>query len=207
MKTDTNQLKILFFDAAYPPPIVGGKEKQAHLLATELHRNGIDVCALSYEHNGNHTQLHDAIQVFRVKKNIIAPLLFLMRLICLRVEYKILHIHTPSRIGHIIAFFGFILGYRVVFKFINEDLLEDLTPLENCYWRITIWLADLLVVLEEKTYKTLILSWRVDKEKIFQAHNGVEVLNEKGYSKRLGSCVFPDTSTSSKKIRWPNILV
>ena len=24
------------FDAAYPPPIIGGKEKQAHLLAREL---------------------------------------------------------------------------------------------------------------------------------------------------------------------------
>lgn len=179
MQTNSSQLKILMFDAAYPPPIVGGKEKQVHLLATELKRQGVEVCALSYEHNGNHTQLHDNIKVYRVKNGAMAPLLFLIRLIYLRVNFKILHIHTPSRIGHIIAFIGFMLGYRVVFKFPNEKMLDNLsTPAIYC-WRITIRLAKLLVVLEEKTLNTLISLWKVDKAKIFLASNGVEVLKNK----------------------------
>jgi len=181
LKTNSNPLKILFFDAAFPPPIKGGKEKQAHLLAAALKRQGLDVCALSYEHNGNQTQLHEAVQVFRVKKSLMAPLLFFMRLFRLRVEYKILHIHTPSRIGHLMAFMGFILGYRVVLKFPGQYLLDDLSPLARCYWGITIRLAKLLVVLEEKTQNTLISSWKVDKNKIFMASNGVEVLTKKKY--------------------------
>jgi glycosyltransferase involved in cell wall biosynthesis len=160
------------FDAAYPPPIVGGKEKQVHLLANELKRQGVDVCALSYKHNGNHTQSHDNIKVYRVKNGAMAPLLFLMRLIYLRVNFKILHIHTPSRIGHII----FMLGYRVVFKFPNVKMLDNLSMSAIYYWRITIRWAKLLVVLEEKTQNTLISSWKVDKAKIFLASNGVEVL-------------------------------
>ena len=137
MKTNFTQLKIVMFDAAYPPPIVGGKEKQVHLLANELKMQGIDVCALSYEHNGNHTQLYDDIKVYRVKKGAMAPFLFLLRLIYLRVNFKILHIHTPSRIGHIIAFMGFILGYRVVFKFPNEKMLNNLSVASIYCWRIT----------------------------------------------------------------------
>lgn len=164
------------FDAAYPPPIVGGKEKQVHLLANELRRQGVDVCALSYEHNGNHTQLYDNIKVYRVKKGAIAPFLFLLRLIYLRVNFKILHIHTPSRIGHIIAFMGFMLGYRVVFKFPNEKMLNNLSVASIYCWGITIRLAKLLVVLEENTQNTLISSWKVDKAKIFLASNGVKVL-------------------------------
>ena len=179
MKTNSSQLKILMFDAAYPPPIVGGKEKQVHLLANELKKQGVDVCALSYEHNGNHTQLRDNIKVYRVKNRAMAPLLFLMRLIYLRVNFKILHIHTPSRIGHIIAFIGFVLGYRVIFKFPNEKMLDNLSMSAIYYWRITIRLAKLLVVLEEKTQNTLISSWKVDKAKIFLASNGVEVLKNK----------------------------
>lgn len=176
MKTNSTQLKILMFDAAYPPPIVGGKEKQVHLLANELKRQGVDVCVLSYEHNGNHTQLYDNIKVYCVKNGAIAPLLFLMRLIYLRVNFKILHIHTPSRIGHIIAFIGFMLGYRVVFKFPGERMINDISMSARCYWRITIRLVKLLVVLEENTQNTLISSWKVDKAKIFLASNGVEVL-------------------------------
>jgi glycosyltransferase involved in cell wall biosynthesis len=167
------------FDAAYPPPIGGGKEKQVHLLANELKRQGVDVSALSYEHNGNHTQSHDNITVYRVKNGAMAPLLFLMRLIYLRVNFKILHIHTPSRIGHIMAFMGFMLGYRVVFLFPGERTIDNVSGSAIYYWRITIRLAKLLVVLEEKTQNTLISSWKVDKAKIFLASNGVEVLKNK----------------------------
>jgi len=191
LKPSSSQLKILMFDAAYPPPITGGKEKQVHLLANELKRQGVDVCALSYEHNGNHTQLHDNIKVYRVKKGVMAPLLLLIQLVYLRINFKILHIHTPSRIGHIMVFIGFMLGYQVVFKFPNEKMLANLSILAICYWRITIRLAKLLVVLEEKTQNTLISSWKVNKAKIFLASNGVEVLkNKKQISKKIIKLLF-----------------
>ena len=181
MIANSKEMKVIFFDAAYPPPIIGGKEKQAHLLARELKRQGLDVSAFSYEHNGNHTQIHDGIRVYRAKKSIMAPLLFLWRLYRLGNEYKILHIHTPSRIGHILSFWGSLLGYKVVFKFPGQNLLEDLSPLAKWYWGITIRLADLLVVLEEKTLTTLISNWKVGQNKIFLASNGVEIQQLKTY--------------------------
>ena len=181
MKTKTKQLKILFFDAAYPPPVLGGKEKQAHLLAKELKRQGLDVCSLSYKHIGTNNQFHEGIRVYRIKKSIMSPLLFLWRLYRLGNEYKILHIHTPSRIGHILSFWGNLLGNKVVFKFPGQNLLENLSSLSKWYWGITIRHAKLLVVLEDKTHNTLISTWKVSQNRIFLAANGVEIQPLKGY--------------------------
>jgi glycosyltransferase involved in cell wall biosynthesis len=181
-------MEVIMFDAAYPPPIVGGKEKQAHLLANELKKQGIDVCALSYEHNSNQTQFHDNIKVYRVKKGIMAPLLFSLRLMYLRVNSKILHIHTPSRIGHLIVFIGFILGYRIVFKFPIEKMLNNLTLIEILVWKSTIRMAKLLVVLEKQTQDILISYWRVPATKIFLACNGVKV--RKKYKNKIPSKII-----------------
>ena len=57
------------FDAAFPFPVTGGKEKQAYLLSQELIKNGIDVMALSYIHNGNETELIDMLNIKRIKKD------------------------------------------------------------------------------------------------------------------------------------------
>ena len=67
MLTEVAHVSVLMFDAAYPPPVIGGKEKQAHLLARALLTKGIHVQALSYEHNGNTTEKYGDILVQRVK--------------------------------------------------------------------------------------------------------------------------------------------
>jgi glycosyltransferase involved in cell wall biosynthesis len=174
-------MKVIMFDAAYPPPILGGKEKQAHILASELKRRGAKISALSYRHNGKTMHFHDSIAVYRVKRNLFSPLLFFMRLTRLKKYFQILHVHTPSRIGHFIAFCGSILGYQVVFKFPNEKMLESLTSFERVMWRTTVRRSELLVILEAGTKMTLKEEWGIKDSKIFLASNGVVLSPQKQY--------------------------
>lgn len=165
---------VLMFDAAYPPPILGGKEKQAHLLAKQLSKIGIECNAISYKHNGNSSGVHEDIIVDRVSTGIWAiPSLFL-KLIAHRRIFKILHIHTPSRIGKVMVILGFLLRYRIIFKFPNEHLLDSRGFIDRAVWRVLFRLIDLLVVLEEDTVNKL-LDRRIDKRKIFFVVNGVEI--------------------------------
>ena len=162
------------FEATYPPPVIGGKEKQAHLLSRELVRLGVKVTVLSYTHNGNTSGEHEGVLVDRVPRGLAAlPLLF-WHLMRYRSKFSILHIHTPSRIGKIVTIFGFLLRYKVVFKFPNEHLLDNSGFIEPASWKIILNLVDLFVVLEDDTRRKLI-ERNVPIEKIFQVSNGVEI--------------------------------
>lgn len=167
-------VSILMFDAAYPPPVTGGKEKQAHLLARELVRKGYRVQSFSYKHNGNKSQSFEGVWVTRVPGGLIAVPLLLMYLLLNRFRFRILHVHTPSRIGKIVSALGFFLGYKLVFKFPNERMLESKSALTRFGWNMLFRVAHLLVVLEEDTRKKL-LNNGVDESKIFYVSNGIEV--------------------------------
>ena len=174
MLTEVAQVTVLMFDAAYPPPVVGGKEKQAHLLARALLTKGIHVQALSYEHNGNTTEKHDAILVKRVKKGVFAPFKIAMSLVINRKSFSLLHVHTPSRIGKLVALFGFLLRYKIVFKFPNERLLDSTHWFDRLMWCALFTMVDLFVVLEEDTKKKL-QARGVSYKQVFFAENGVEM--------------------------------
>ena len=169
------------FDAAYPPPIVGGKEKQAHLLARELVRQGVRVQALSYKHNGNHTEFHDGILIVRVCNGLLAVPEFLLQLIKLRFNFNILHIHTPSRIGLILAISGYILGYKVLFKFPGQTIFDNKSIVYSILLSIVLKISKQLIVLEDKTRNKLD-SIGIEEGKIFYSVNGVEMRDLKCYS-------------------------
>lgn len=172
MKAD--DFNVLMFDAAYPPPITGGKEKQAHLLARALHERGIHVQALSYFHNGNRTGDHDGIHVDRVAKGALAPIRLLFLLARLRSRFNVLHIHTPSRIGRSLALMGRLCGFRVVFKFPSVQMLEGLSRTEEFSWRLVLRACGTLVVLAQQAVDEL-QARGVPPEKIFHVSNGVDV--------------------------------
>jgi glycosyltransferase involved in cell wall biosynthesis len=168
------KISVLMFEATYPPPVIGGKEKQAHLLSRELVRLGVKVKVLSYIHNGNTSGEHEGILVDRVPRGIAALPLLLWHLMRYRSKFRILHIHTPSRIGKIVAVFGFMLRYKVVFKFPNEHLLDNSGFIESFSWKIILKLVDLFVVLEYDTRQKLI-ERNIPIERIFQVSNGAEI--------------------------------
>lgn len=165
-------MRVLMFDAGYPPPVVGGKEKQAHLLASALALDGLRVEALSYKHNGNSSSLHENIFVERVAKNAFSSLFVLLKIFQKRKYFDILHIHTPSKVGKILAIFGKLFGYRVVFKFTSSNLLDDCSIVDKLLWHFLFKHVNSFVVLEEKTQKKLIIQ-AVSEDKIFTVPNGV----------------------------------
>ena len=173
IKTDkTRKPSVLMFDAAYPPPVVGGKEKQAHLLAKALKEMGLDVEALSYIHNGNKSAPYEGVYVERVPNTILSLVFVFLAILKKRSRFNLLHIHTPSRIGRFAALVGWLAGYQVIFKFPNEYLLDNLRAVDRWFWRVVLSTASLFVVLENKT-KARLESINVGNQRIFHVANGV----------------------------------
>lgn len=169
------------FDAAYPPPIGGGKEKQAHLLAKELTRQGLRVQIISYYHAGNDSESYEGISIKRVHKGVLSVPIFLWHLLRLRFSFGILHIHTPSRIGLILAIIGYILNYKILFKFPGQTILDNRSLTNTILLRVVLRISKKLIVLEESTRNKLIDSG-INENKIFDAVNGVEISKIKSYS-------------------------
>ena len=119
MQIKTNDIHIVMFDAAFPLPVVGGKEKQAFILFNKLRSIGVNAKVLSYSF-ADHNEDSD---VYRVPKgSIIRIVYFLFKM---RKTANILHVHTPSRIGIITCIIGKFFFYKTMFKFPNEGLFSD----------------------------------------------------------------------------------
>ncbi|MDY6992240.1 MAG: glycosyltransferase family 4 protein [Pseudomonadota bacterium] len=171
MKT---KYSVLMFDAAYPPPVFGGKEKQAHILSRELLNNNIRVNVLTYMNSITSNREYESVPVDRVKKNTFSLPVLLFKLIYYRFICNVLHVHTPSTIGKIISLAGAFLRFKVVFKFPNENLLDSKNWFQKYVWSLMMRYVDLFVVLESDT-KNKLLSSNVKNEKIFHVANGVRV--------------------------------
>ncbi|MRH78510.1 glycosyltransferase [Spiribacter sp. C176] len=169
-----NQPSILMFEAAYPPPVIGGKEKQAHLLAKTLLGKNVRVKALSYAHNAYASNFHEGVFVERVKKGWMAAIKIAIVLLRNRKSFSILHVHTPSNIGKLVVLCGFLLRYRVVFKFPNQHLLDTTNRLSRFVWSGLFLITDLFVVLEEDT-KNKLQHRGVSDRKVFYVENGVQI--------------------------------
>lgn len=168
---ENDRLSILMFDAAFPFPIIGGKEKQAYLLSKELKEQGVNIFALSYKHNDNKSEVVSMINIKRIERGIFSVPSLILFLFKMRFNYKILHIHTPSRIGLVMVILGKMFSYKVVFKFPGEALLKEN---KNFFWKFIVKKSDMFVVLEERTYSKL-LEYSFIKKRIFMIENGVEI--------------------------------
>lgn len=167
---EAGQISVVMFDAAYPPPVVGGKEKQAQLLSEALARKGVRIAVLSFLHGS--AKCTSPVDVRRFPPGFRGVLNLLSALWDLRPRFDILHVHTPSRIGILVAAFGYLLGYRIVFKLPNEHLVS---PEKGIWPRIRILLARRIhttVCLEEDSVRRLEQAG-VPRRKIFVANNGV----------------------------------
>lgn len=176
-------MNILMFDAAYPPPVIGGKEKQAHLLAKTLVKQGVNVEAISYIHNGNASSVVDGVKIHRMRKGFFSIFTLFQSLLKLKKKNHILHVHTPSRIGKLATLYGFFLGYKLVFKFPNEKHLDNQSFIQTFMWRIIFKIVDSFVILENDTFKK-IREMNVSEDRLFKVFNGIEIENlDKVYKK------------------------
>ncbi|OOE57756.1 glycosyltransferase, partial [Salinivibrio sp. IB282] len=129
---------------------------------------------LSYTHHENNTGYYEGVFVKRLKNSIFSPFKIACFLMKKRRSVSILHIHTPSRIGKLAVFIGFLLRYRVIFKFPNEHLLNGRNLSDRMLWRSLFFMVDLFVVLEEDT-KNILKRRAVSDAKVFCVENGVEM--------------------------------
>lgn len=170
---------ILMFDSAYPPPTVGGKEKQAHLLSKSLLNMGCRVGALTYIHNNNKNSVDfDSVSIKRVPYNFFGNLLIVAYLLIYRFKYNFLHVHTPSRVGQMVSILGWLFRYKIIFKIPNENTVVVRRWYSRYIWKCVFYCCDALVVLENSTYDFL-LKFGVGEKKIKKFPNGVVVEERK----------------------------
>lgn len=167
---EMGEIAVVMFDAAYPPPVVGGKEKQAQLLSEALARKGVRITVLSFIHGS--ANCASPVDIRRFSPGFRGVLSLLLALRHLRREFNILHVHTPSRIGLLVTALGYLLGYRIVFKLPNEHLVS---PSGGILPRVRLFFARRIhttVCLEEDSIRRLAQAG-VPRQKVFFADNGV----------------------------------
>ena len=70
MKKNNRKISVINFDAAFPPPIIGGKEKQAYILAQALSTdNSINVGALSFDFDNSYINPAQNFDTYRIRKS------------------------------------------------------------------------------------------------------------------------------------------
>ena len=182
---ESDRPSVLMFDAAFPMPVIGGKEKQAYLLTNELvkgKRAAISVLTLVF--SDCHSDKDANVKISRVKKTSLYTLMLATKLVYFRKNHNLLHIHTPSRIGRYVAIFGRMLGYRILFKIPNEGIIAQfgLSRLIDLIFFALI--PAKLIILETKTWDELYKN-KFLRPALFYAPNGVETRKQKQYK----SCV------------------
>ena len=173
MQIKTNDIHIVMFDAAFPLPVVGGKEKQAFILFNQLRNIGVSAKVLSYSF-ADHNEDSD---VYRVPKgSIIRIVYFLFKM---RKTANILHVHTPSRIGIITCIIGKFFLYKTMFKFPNEGLFSETSS--KIFFKIFLeYIVDEIIILEKGTEKELSKFSKL-RSKLNLFNNGVHIAKQKSY--------------------------
>ena len=173
MTQDRVEPRVVMFDAAYPPPFRGGKERQAHLLSCALRDLGIDVRVLTLAYGDNQPSELDGIDIVRCPPNAGRFAAIPMHLRRWRGDHNICHVHTPSRIGVYVGLLAKSLGYRVMFKIPNENLTER-DGHRRRLWSAALRSFDRLLVLDRKTQREYEEA-DVDPSRIVLVSNGVVI--------------------------------
>lgn len=165
---------VVMFDAAYPPPIRGGKEKQAHLLSCALRELGIEVRVLTLRFGEGQPGELDGVEVTRCAPHAGRFAALWRHLRRWRAAgANVCHVHTPSRIGVYVALVARVLGYRVVFKIPNENLTVR-NGRRRRLWTAALRTFDRLVVLDERARREYEAAG-VDPGRLAVRSNGVVV--------------------------------
>lgn len=171
--------RVVMFDARYPPPFTGGKERQAHLLACALRDLSVAVRAVTLRYGRQQPDELDGVAVARFPNDIRRFHCIAIQLLRCRASSNICHVHTPSWIGIYTGIVARALGYKVIFKIPNVQL----STRHGRLWRAALRSFDWLVVLDESTRQEYEAAG-IDPERIFLGTNGVVVQERRNPSDR-----------------------
>lgn len=123
-----SQLTILMAVPMYPPPVLGGLEKQAHELSIQLKSDGHKVIAISGQINDGEitTNKFDDIEVHRIKikryklkSSLFFSIPTFIKIIKLLKKVELVHVHVFSDFGLLFIFLSRILRKPVIVKLPN----------------------------------------------------------------------------------------
>ena len=121
-------MRILMGVAKYPPPVVGGLERQAHELAAELVRRGhrVEVVSARFERNQRASEVNEGVIVHRIPWFDWGPARFATQagsmasiLVRLRNQIELVHVHSISGFGLGMVWLAKRLELPVVTKLMN----------------------------------------------------------------------------------------
>jgi glycosyltransferase involved in cell wall biosynthesis len=121
-------MRILMIVPKYPPPVVGGLERQAHELSKALVQQGHTVIALSSRFDRMHTKVErlDGVLVYRVAwfesnwlRFAVSPFLLARAQVALMHNVDAVHVHCISWLGAFATVFAKALGLPVITKLPN----------------------------------------------------------------------------------------
>lgn len=171
---------VLFVVPAYPPPVVGGLERQAHELARALRARGEEVTVLSLRTDPGQPKdgEFEGVRVVRVSPRP-APLLAVAlaaRMLALRGRYRVVHLHNISWFGVPVIATASLLGRPVLTKVPSSGQLCGL-PVQVARPFGNLWLrafkrSDAVVALGDESVDEL-RALGYPLERVFRVSNGV----------------------------------
>jgi glycosyltransferase involved in cell wall biosynthesis len=171
---------VLFVVPAYPPPVVGGLERQAHELARALRARGEEVTVLSLRTAPDQPAdgEYEGVRVVRIPPAP-GPLLAVAlaaKMAALRDRYRVVHLHNISWFGVPVIGAARLLGRPVLTKVPSSGHLCGLTlQVERPFGRV--WLeafkrSDAVVALGDESVEEL-RTIGYPLERVFRVSNGV----------------------------------
>ena len=171
-------MKFIFIEAAFPPPFLGGKEKQLFFLVREILKNtNITVQVLSRTIKGEETTQDDLGCVKRLNSN--SGLFLYLLLLSLKSTRKdtVYYINTPSRIGQLAVLACSLRRHNIIFKVSSESVINFLKQqgLLVGYIKKNV---KIFHVLSQSDFEALI-NIGISPNKIFLNYNGIEIPSRK----------------------------
>lgn len=181
MNKNNRNISVINFDAAFPPPIIGGKEKQAYILAQALSiDNSINVGALSFDFENSYINPAQNFDTYRIRKSKFYLLTLIKEIILKRYRFSIMHIHTPSKIGVFVGLISRIFLYKVFFKIPNQGIKVDISSTGILNYLFFTVVPNKIIILEKETLEKY-SAFKLLRNKIFFVPNGVEKRKIKQY--------------------------
>lgn len=164
-------MKFCFIESAFPPPFVGGKERQLYLVVKYALSLGVD-CEVLTKKPQRTNDCDNELRCVRRYSGNLGILLRTIRL-CLTSHSVCFYINTPSRLGQLVTLISSSLGKRIIFKVSSKKVVSFICG-ESFLGRYVRKNVDIFHVLSEEDLKELCCSG-VSESRILLNYNGVEI--------------------------------
>lgn len=162
----------------FPPPFLGGKEKQLFFLIREILKNkNITVQVLSRTIKGAKPAQDELSGVKRFNSNLGLSLYFLLLALKSKRKDTVYYINTPSRIGQLAVLACSLRKHNIIFKVSSKSVINFLKQ-QSLLVNYIKKNVNLFHVLSQSDFEAL-LNIGISSNKLFLNYNGIEIPEKK----------------------------